>query len=533
MSRRLKHPPAQKNGHTARVRRQGGGVPDLLILRGERLPGGSNPDYKKHESTYTSIVGVNGERTTILECRTVGFRASAVGIEEIKNVWTPISVPKLWFGKPHYLVSNALRVLQACACHSSNDSYPEMKQLRQGFVPRKLLIEMGLNPPEADAILKKLKGLDLLELMSLKGRDVWSVHMTYRAVGPNDQKYTKADLIDDWSLPAEAEVEAADAIAESLAANANDDADGNSRQAAMTQALLCLRQIITSDQSDVTSREVPEGFIQGQPKVGVFKSLAVGLNVSEQRARDLFTCLSRAGVAKSISMGPHPRLVRIKADKVEISADDMSRLRSKDAQSKTTHKSTPKDEALLARLLDVYSWVVARVPEGTAPNEDGAVELEVRNQPFAELIAADLSLSKAQVGRTLGSLRKLKVLEFERQYRGAGFGSKWTIKLGVERFIQRDLDRIRKADRKSSKGGATRLAPSGAAVIAQPTDAKKVLAQLGAKMDEYRAERDKQRVLLAAKDLEIKDLKKQLKTAQAQAMIPTEFPPELLAHLNS
>jgi len=514
-------------------------IPDLLVLRGSKLPG-SNPRYQDHGPTFTTIVDVHGDRVAVLEYRTVQLKVNraGIGIDEIRHIWTPQPADQLWKGPTHHVLSHALRLLQVSTAHRNGgvEDNPDMKRLRPGFSPKQLLIGTGLSNEEADSVIGKLKSLGLLYYRkSHSGPDCWSVNSVYKAVGPELQKYTRAELIDEWALPDVEPPGGRAVVGASVLPNPESkDGEGDKDQESADVRLKGLRGFY-----EVALRYVPEnpeiedGFAVFTTPGPLTELVGQELGLTKAQSSFISSSLGHLDIYKSTLKGKGRWLRYIKLG-VEISKDDVERLRriarEKHAERVAHPKVAPKGR--MGYLDAAYQIVQEQVPPGLKPDEKGFVEFETSGS-FSRMLSERIEgLSERQAIDLLRDLSSLGLLTTKSLSRRGTWVKLRRVKIG-KKITQRDFEKVRRIRRQ--KAGSRR--PGASAPVldpgSEPEEIERILAEAAEQLNSYSTEIEglKKELKNRDKQLEERDARIQRLETELAAKPKVVVPEDLRRHL--
>lgn len=281
---------------------------------------GINPKAQDHEPTRILMYTASGVQLPVLTCRTVRLTANraGLGISDQRNEYTVLETPELWQGPECAMLTHALRLMQVVTKTkngSDDENIPDMKQLRQGFRPRQLLIGTGLSEEIADRLIRTLKQMNLLMVRQVGAKSRYYVHVTFRGVGPQLQKLTKADLVNEWVLP-ETRVEQKGEVIRMPAKKLLVD-----RHVFLTAAL---RHLQNTGSSEPNALEWFEVTLKPSAK----SYLAPLLRVTEAQANRFVDDLKVLGYLKFKNLGPKPPMISVRADIEEVTKGDIARIRA-------------------------------------------------------------------------------------------------------------------------------------------------------------------------------------------------------------
>lgn len=487
-----------------------------------------NPDIEAHDPEYHYILDVMGERVCIIESRVVEFQAtSAVRIDGIKKVNIVQRAENLWTGPQHYLLTHALRVLQACTLSQvSPDDLPDFRRLRPGITARELLKQTGLPPDQTDEVIKTLKRMDLVTYRKTLTVECWFIHTTFRGIGPNLEKFTMAELFDGWALPGGEDVpEEIGSYASPLPGDgggASDEVDEDAR-------LEMLRRYYAFAVGFVSDApEIRDGYAVFTTPAPLTELAAVKIGITKSNAGNLQASLAQLNVLRNEMVGAG-RWVRFIKLGVEITRDDVETLRriarQKHADRVARTKKVP--QGALEHLKAAYEVVLEQVPEGLEPDKEGYVEFETRYS-FSRLIEERIEgLTELKAGKLHTDLSHLRLL-ITTSHGGA---SKWRklrrVKIGYKITV-RDIEKLREIQRGMRQSRANGQAVQPVTADSSPDEIEQIFADLAERMDGYVAEIDQLKAeleergrQLAEKDVRIHGLEAELATkGKAKVKVP-------------
>ena len=508
-----------------------------------KVPG--NPRYTDHAPMFSQFVNVQGDTVPIIRSRTVEFDASAAGIEKSVIHSEILEVPSLWQGPWHHVLTNALRYLQACCVTDAgqNGSFDDKRLMRGGISPTDLLKQAGMEERATTDAVKTFKNLDLLEFRHNGSTQCWFVHLAFKGLGPNMQKYTRAELLDGWALPEEAGTYQVPTLEEGDDEASEDDANDNPLPEDESQEQADARLQNLRGFYRVALKYVPEnpefedGFAIFTTPGPLVELAAEELGLSKSQSGMASANLNHLDIYKSlmIGQGRFKRFIRLD---VEITQDHIDRIR-KDARDLAAEKrARPKKapQGRMEHLATAYQIISEEAPEGLEPDENGYVEFEA-NHSFSRVIRERIEdLSDRQAERLLQDLSLLDLLSTTTLVRGGHPIKLRKLKLG-KKITQRELEKVR-AIRREKAG--TRKSPSGVTAPADdatPDELEDVFAELAERLDGYvaridqlEAENKQKDTPLAERDQLIQELQAQLEAKPSAAAVL--LPESLRKHLS-
>jgi hypothetical protein len=496
---------------------------EIWTRHDSKVPG--NPRYTDHAPMYSHFLDVHGNTVQIIESRTIEFSASAAGIEGSKIHNKILDVSEVWVGPQYHVLTNALRYLQACCItsHAPQHQYDDKRLLRISISPVELFRQAGMSASQAADVVKILKDKDLLEVRNNGRQSCYYIHLTFKGLGPELQKYTKAEVVDGWALPDDIlppepdqpnggadDVSEDDTSADPAEEEGQDEleepADGSS--ASVIEMLdkvyqACLKFVPENP-------EFRDGYALFSTPGPLTSLIPEMTNLSQAHTRQTLQRLGhlKVTVFKMIGRGRWERLIKL--DHGPFTEEEVERLRVIARQMATDRQVVQDPSNRLSFLRDAYKAIRETAPVGLVPDKNGYVTYETSFSMVSHLSQEVEQLTEAQAERLLEDFRALGILETTNK------GSKKVRRLKVnKRFSSRDVERIRAARRKSDPGKSSDRAsapPRGVSLDADET----IVAQLLDRLDGFNTEVEKLKATLEQKDRDLAERDRHIAELEAQ-----------------
>ncbi|OVE78986.1 hypothetical protein BVY00_01440 [bacterium G20] len=500
-------------------------IPELWEVRGARLPG--NPRYTDHAPEYTHIVDAQGERVCVIEARLVRFSASSAGIETIRKLSKPQQAGQLWIGQEHHVLTNALRLLQACTITASGQGPDHIneRRLREGVTPTQLLHQTGLLPDQTSQVLQKLNQMGLLQSRGREGKTpVWFVNVLVKGVSSSGEKYQAHQLVDGWELPDEI---ISPAAVPSPRSNPAPTPTEKGDEVAPARGLRDNRHEYYNLVYQASLKYVPEqpefedGFAVFTTPGPLTELVASELGITKSQAGFVLQDLTVLEIywAQMIGAGRWKRYIKL--GEGPFTKEHVRQVRSSRRVSKVKDAATYGGR--YAHLIDAYNVLLQTVPEGAEPDDQGFVEYQT-NFSFTELVAQKLEgVSARTADRLLVDLSVLGVL----QTRTVFGGRIRRLKLGIVHFTEKDVEKIQKANKRrrtTPQPSSPAPAPesSNIAVPMTPEQLGKLLVRMDQRIKTLEADLQAECEAHAA-------TKAELEAARAAAAQIVEIPTDLVS----